>query len=618
MLIKPYTIDFETEAIKPRPDYPPKPVGFSIMGPNQRKSRYYAWGHPTENNCTFEEAREVLRDVYRSGKPLLFHNAKFDLDVAQEHFGLKPPPWHLIHDTLFLLFLADPHAKSFSLKPAAEKYLGMPPEEQEAVRDWLVDHGIVKKNDTKWGAFISKAPGKLVGRYADGDVIRTRKLFDLLYHEVVVERGMGEAYDRERKLVTIFLANEKEGIRVDTEALARDCELFADAKERADAWLRKRLRAPDLNVDSNKEFADALEKTGVVTDFVYTAKGNRSVSKENLTPEMFKDPDVASVYVYRNTIQTCLAMFMLPWLEQSAKGGRIYTSWNQVRQSHGNNLAGTRTGRLSSTPPLLNIPKAFKEEIAQPRPKGFRGKPLPHLPFVRRYILPDDSKSVWIRRDYSQQEYRILAHFEGGSLLRAYQENPKTDVHAWLQDLLKNEYSIVLDRDRVKILNFAEIYGMGQGNQAKKLNISIEQVRKILKAKSKLMTGLDGLKKEIKLAAKAGLPIVTWGGREYYAEEPRWNGHRWQTFEYKLLNYLIQGSAADCTKEAIIRYDEAKKEGSFKVAVHDELNISAPKKAWREENRILREVMQSIEFDVLMLSEGEVGPNWHDLQPIKE
>src|SRR5690606_23750968 len=103
--------------------------------------------------------------------------------------------WHLIHDTHFLLFLADPHAKSFSLKPAAEKYLGMPPEEQEAVRDWVVDHGIVKKNDTKWGAFISKAPGKLVGRYADGDVIRTRKLFDLLYHEVVVERGMGEAYD---------------------------------------------------------------------------------------------------------------------------------------------------------------------------------------------------------------------------------------------------------------------------------------------------------------------------------------------------------------------------------------------------------------------------------------
>ena len=83
-MLKPYTIDFETEAIKPRPDYPPKPVGFSIMGPNQRKSRYYAFGHPTENNCTFEEAREVLRDVYRSGKPLLFHNAKFDLDVAQE------------------------------------------------------------------------------------------------------------------------------------------------------------------------------------------------------------------------------------------------------------------------------------------------------------------------------------------------------------------------------------------------------------------------------------------------------------------------------------------------------------------------------------------------------
>ena len=126
-------IDFETRPIAPRPDYPPVPVGFSIQHPGERKSRYYAYGHPTKNNCNKGDAQRVLRLAWKSGA-LLFQNGKFDVDVAETHLGcprLTDPL--LMHDTMFLLFLSDPHAISLSLKPAAERILGMAPTEQQAV-----------------------------------------------------------------------------------------------------------------------------------------------------------------------------------------------------------------------------------------------------------------------------------------------------------------------------------------------------------------------------------------------------------------------------------------------------------------------------------------------------
>ena len=113
------TIDFETAGIEARPKYPPVPVGFSIMDPNSKKAKYYAWGHPCENNCTFEEAQAILLEAWNGPSNLLFHNAKFDVDVAQTHMGCGPIPWHRVHDTLFLLFLRDPHAMTLSLKPAS-------------------------------------------------------------------------------------------------------------------------------------------------------------------------------------------------------------------------------------------------------------------------------------------------------------------------------------------------------------------------------------------------------------------------------------------------------------------------------------------------------------------
>lgn len=614
-VIKPTTIDFETDAIEGRPKYPPRPVGFAIQTPGDRKSRYYGWGHPVGNNCTITEAKRVLSDAWKSGAPLLFHNAKFDVDVAQTHMGVGRISWDRVHDTQFLLFLTNPHAHSLALKPSAEELLGMAPEERDVVRDWLVDHGIVKKNQRDWGAHIAKAPGDIVGKYADGDVERTRKLFQFLYPEVL-RRGMKEAYDRERRLMPILLANEREGVRVDVVALRRDLGLYQNELIRADDWLRQKLRCKNLNVDSDEELAEALERRGVVTEWEITKTGKRSTAKKNMTPDKFNNREIASVLGYRNRLTTCIGTFMEKWLRMGeASGGLIFTNWNQVRQSSDGGFSGTRTGRMSTNPNFQNIPKAWDDKDDGYVPPT--AIDLTPLPLMRKYILPDKG-GVFCHRDYNQQEIRILSHFEDGVLMQAYNEDSRLDVHDFVKDRIAEISGLSLERRAVKVLNFGMIYGMGLGKLADGIRSSVEDAKRIKNAQLAAIPGLKELSKAISTRGRDGEAIRTWGGREYYTEPPKIINGRSQTFEYKLLNYLIQGSAADCTKEAIIRYHEVKQEGRFLVTVHDEINLSVPRAAVKREMQILRDVMQSVEFDVPMISDGKTGPNWASLKKFKE
>lgn len=616
------TIDFETEAIESRPRYPPRPVGISIKERGQ-KPRYWAFGHTTENNCTETDARRALTTVYKSGVPLLTQNGKFDHDVAEAHWGLKLPSWERTHDTLYLLFFRNPHARSLSLKPSAETYLGMKPEERNKVNEWLKEHGFIRSVDQKdAGKYICKAPGKLVADYANGDTVRTEKLFDHLL-PWAIENGLTEAYERERRVMPILLRNEREGMRVDMRRLGRDVKLYELAMVKADAWLRKQLKASNLNVGSNDELADALEAAGVVTEFAVTEKGNRSVAKDTLTVDRFHDKRVYAVLGYRNRLETCLSVFMRPWLTQAlATGGRIHTIWNQVRQSHGDeSKGGTRTGRLSSSPNFQNIPKdwydkddGYTRETMKAVVKLLK---VPELPMMRVYILPDEG-GVFRHRDFSQQELRLLAHFEDDKMCAAYNENPRLDIHTWVQELIHSVTGVHFERRPIKIINFMKIYGGGVAKMAKKIGCDLATAKTLKKAMSDALPGVRNLEIGIKMRAAEGKPIRTWGGRPYWCEPPAMiKGRRW-TFEYKLLNYLIQGSAADMAKETLIRYDSVRKDGRLLVSVHDENNISATKGADKEEDQRLKEVMESLECDVPMLTDGKYGPNWFELKKLKE
>jgi len=364
---KPFTIDFETEAIQKRPHYPPKPVGVSIFHPMAQYPRYYAWGHPTGNNSTYEEARQALADAWYHD--MLFHNGKFDVDVAMTHMGLPQPKDPLkVHDTLFLNYLYDPHAPTLSLKPSAERILGMAPDEKDTLDRWLVAHGF------KPGADICKAPGDLVEPYANGDVIRTRALFEHLMDHIN-KAGMLAAYRREQRLVPILIANETDGVRIDVERLAEHTERFETVMIAVNRMLWDKIGA--CNLDSSAELAKMLLASGACkeSDFLRTPTGKLSTAKASMD-QAVKDPALRQLLGYRGHLKTLLTTFMRPWLEMQTDG-RIHPQFNQVR----GDVYGTRTGRLSSSNPnLQNVPTEFK---------GAPPDGLPPLPFMRQYILPD-------------------------------------------------------------------------------------------------------------------------------------------------------------------------------------------------------------------------------------
>lgn len=603
------TLDFETHGIEPRPDYPPKPVGVSVRV-NDGEDVYYAWGHPTGNNCSEGKARRIIEKIWASSHEIVMHNAAFDLEVARVHFGVPDLPWRRVHDTMFLLFLSEPHSESLSLKPSAERLLDLPPTEQDEVRDWLVNAGIARRSDRAWGKHIAMAPGDLVGKYAKGDTLRTYKLFKLLYKEIK-DRGMEEAYDRERRVLPILMRNEREGMRLDERRLARDAKMYTAAKETVEAWLSERLGC-DINFNSAAEVADVLDATGMVTEWKLTKTGRRSTAKGSLTPDMFADPQVAQAFGYRSRLSTCLGTFFLPWANL-AVDGHLVTSWNQVRTRGSGASTGTRTGRPSTQEPnFLNVPKTFYDKNDGYVHPAFLD--IPELPLMRVYLLPDEGE-VFLHRDYNQQELRLLGHFEDGLLMEAYNKDPMLDVHNFVGDEIFKINNVRLSRRATKIINFGMIYGLGLGGLAADLDTSIDEAKDLKAAQLQAIPGLKNLTAAIKGTVRRGEPIRTWGGREYYVEEPKVIGGRYREFTYKLLNYLIQGSAADVTKEALIRYDATRVHSRFLVTVYDEINISAPKRHAREEMAILREAMEGIEnIDVPMLSDGKYGPNWGSLE----
>jgi DNA polymerase I-like protein with 3'-5' exonuclease and polymerase domains len=175
-------------------------------------------------------------------------------------------------------------------------------------------------------------------------------------------------------------------------------------------------------------------------------------------------------------------------------------------------------------------------------------------------------------------------------------------------------HRLTLSREIVKSLNFADIYGRGLAAQAGDMKVDIAIAQQIRAAKNKLLPGVQYLAAEIQKLAKAGGAIRTWGRRIYFCEPPAFNGkyQRMMTFEYKLLNHLIQGSAADCIKQSIINCDQhPRRRGEWLVAVHDENNVALPSSngGIRHEMQVLPEAMEAVQFDVPMLTDGQVGPS---------
>jgi DNA polymerase I-like protein with 3'-5' exonuclease and polymerase domains len=589
------TIDFETHAIDGA--LPPKPVGVSVKM-NDQPSVYLHWGHPDGSNIAEEGAKRIVADCFRSDE-ILCHNGKFDLSVAKYHWGLDFPQH--IHDTEFLLFLEDPHNDNLSLKPNSERLLGLPPVEQADLHDWIRANVSKKGNP---GAYIAKAPSYLVAPYACSDTDRTYEVFRVLH-----DKYKGVAYDREIELLPILAQSTLDGVRVDEAKLHEDIAFYRAVLEfEVDESIFSYLGSSGFNIDSDEELANAIDASHVEVEWVRTPAGKRSTSKENL-PKALKDQYLLSLLRYRGILGTCLSTFMEPWAA-TAVNGRVHFDWNQVRSrdAEAKKSKGARTGRLSSSPSMLNVPRKHGK-----LKDLWENLKLPPLPNVRNYMLPDEGQQ-WLKRDYCSQEIRVLAHYEDAELMREFITNPRLDMHDYMQSQIVDTLGMAITRDEVKIVAFSIIYGAGLSKLAHGLKCSLDDAATIKRAYLSAVPGIKAVQADIKRKWGHGLPITTFGGRQYYKEPSREVNGVLMDFMYKGLNYLIQGSSADITKQAIINYNKIRKNGRFLVAVHDEINITGG----RSEMALLNEAMRDIPLDVPLLSDGSVGPSYGALTPIED
>ena len=595
-------LDFETQAIENRPAYPPEPVGVSIWTPSYKPTpTYLAWGHPRENNANITNVMVTLRKILDSGRPMIFHNAKFDLAVWWEKLGLPLPEWKRVHDTLLLLFLHDPHAPSLSLKPSAARLLAMPPDEQDAVRDWLIDNRIVRANDKAWGAHIAKAPGELVGRYANGDTLRTWELMKYLMPKITAA-GMVDAYNRERRLLPDLLAAESRGIRADLPALQRATELGDIGMETVDRDISHIIRLEPELFDKREQLARHLLRGGFASDLPTTKTGKLSTTRDALH-DAIHDPALRALFEYRGALKTCVSTFLHPWLESAtANKGRLHPSWNQTRGED----YGTRTGRLSSSNPnFQNIPLLFDLEVPPA---------LPPLPNLRAMILPEEGE-LWLKADFHSQEIRMLAHFAGGALEQMYLDNPEADAHQVAADMIHEKTGLKVGRKETKIVAFSLIYGAGVATIAARLGIEPAAAQGIKDAYMDSIPGVRDFQKDINAAAREG-SVVSWGGRDLTAPFAKGGQESGERRYYALLNYLIQGSSADFTKEALVRLFYWEGAGQFLSTVHDEINCSIPAEGAPRAKaiRALRDCMEGVPgLSVPMRSEMSIGFNWGEL-----
>ncbi len=391
-------IDFETLRIEPRPDYPPEPVGLAVLEPGKRPV-YLAWGHPLKNNCTFDDAYKTLHRIYER-YCVVMHNAVFDLEVAEKFFDLPLVPPHGFCDTMLEAFLYNPRFPDMKLKNLADNLLGMPPVEEQRLHEWILSHVFTSQKSGKgsikiWdhrpkglyaippsqaGGFIGYAPGDLVGRYAKGDVVRTKKLHNLFMPKIK-KLGMMEQWDVEHRVSIKALEMSRSGVRIDVDNLAPDLETAKKKLATAERNVYKKLG--EINLNSPKQKIEAFESRGLVSEWEYTDKGNPKTSIDSLMrvctdKKLVKDLNIYSKYT------KIIGTYMQPWLASALKNnGYFYPWYNTIK---GENDRGTYTGRFSSN--FQQVPRRV-EDVS-----------LKGLPFLRNYVIADKKSHVLFNRDF--------------------------------------------------------------------------------------------------------------------------------------------------------------------------------------------------------------------------
>jgi DNA polymerase I-like protein with 3'-5' exonuclease and polymerase domains len=442
-----------------------------------------------------------------------------------------------------------------------------------------------------------------VGPYAEQDAALTLKLWHHL--RALIRRDELESiFALETKLLPILIDLTFRGIRFDREKCASVIKTLQE-KEQENLLKIRNLSGEHVDIWAAASIAKAFDKLKI--DYPRTANGQPSFTKTFL--EGIEHP-IGNLILESREYNKTHGTFLQPYLDHSAADGRIHPHVNQMRSEDG----GTVTGRLSMNSPNLQQVPARHEIIG---------------PMVRSLFLPEEGQ-MWAANDFSAQEPRLLIHYASllelpgaEKMVSAYKDNPQTDFHQMVADMEN------IRRKEAKTIGLGLMYGMGKAKLAHSLDLPIEDAGELIStfhANVPFLRGtIDAVMRRIEKPASGGA-IRTLLGRK--CRFPLWEPVQWgvnkalpyeqavieygprvkRAMTYKGLNRLIQGSAADQTKAAMVALHEAG--FHLLLQVHDEIALSVSSK--EEAEHAARIMAHAVELQVPSVVDVEVGTSWGD------
>ncbi len=552
------------------------PVGASFYTPDKKKY-YLRWGHEEGgNNCTLVQFVRWARTQFKNpNKEYVFHNAVFDLRMLAA-VGVNMVG--KFHDSAVMAALLNEYEPDFSLGGLGTKYLGRTKSDQALNEYCAKRFGGKATRDAQAGNYW-RASGDVVEEYAQDDPELCFLLAEF-FQPQIESLKLTEVYDIECNVIPVLVKMFQAGVKIDIKkAKETKVELLDEFETMNKEW--GRIYGVDYTV--KKDLVALFDKEGI--PYPRTKIGNPSITKDVL--EALEHPIGDHLRGMRQ-MKHYSGTFIENYLLKNADGnGVIHPQFHQVKSSFG----GTITGRFSSSGGLnaQNIP-ARDERWA---------------PVIRGLFVPWTEDHQWMKCDYSQIEYRFFAHYAEGQLLQAYIDDPYIDFHDMVAAMTG------LKRKDAKNINFGILYGMGVAKTALKLGVSLAVAKKLLQAYNKRVPEAKALYTAAMNRANKRGYIRTWGGR--ISRFQRVPGKRAFMGTHKALNKLLQGSAADMIKKAMIAVAPALdwEDNIMHLTVHDELDFSTLKgDAGLRFARDIKSIMQDFDVSVPIICEPEFGPDW--------
>ena len=564
-------------------------VGIAVAVPGRKF--YFPIAHGTGPNMDKKKTLNWFKDVLLSDAIKIFHNAMYDVCWIRS-MGFKING-HIV-DTMIAASLIDENRFRFDLNSLSWDYLGHGKNET-ALNEEAKSRGLDPKADM-W-----QLPAMYVGSYAEKDAELTLELWKELQKEIYTQ-DIESIFQLETDLFPCLVDMRFLGVRVDVERAHKlKQQLVAEEKELLHQ-IKKETQV-DVQLMAARSVAKVFDKLGLT--YERTAKSQAPSFTKNFISN--HEHPVVRMIAKAREVNKAHTTFIDTIVKHEHKG-RIHADINQIRSDQG----GTVTGRFSYSNPNLQQLPARNKDLG---------------PMIRSIFIPEEGHT-WGCFDYSQQEPRLVVHYAAlhkfpsvNDVIDNYENDISTDFHQVVADMAK------IPRSQAKVINLGLFYGMGKAKLQAELGVSKDKATELFEQYHAKVPFVKQLMNSASNRAQERGQIRTLLGRlcRFHLWEPNQFGmHKAlpheealqehgpgirRAYTYKALNKLIQGSAADMTKKAML---DLYKEGIIAhIQIHDELCVSVKDETHAQkivdvmENAVTLEVPNKVDY--------EKGKTWGDI-----